>query len=63
MYTDHKNLIYNDLQTDRVLRWRLLLEEYGVDIEYIKEETNMIVDALSRLPTQAKVTPANIVRQ
>ncbi len=51
VYTDHKNLIYNNLQTDRVLRWRLLLEEYGVDIRYIKGEKNTVADVLSRYPT------------
>ncbi|MFM8622678.1 MAG: pol polyprotein, partial [Holophagaceae bacterium] len=51
VYTDHKNLIYNDLQTDRVLRWRLLLEEFGVDIQYIKGVTNVVADVLSRYPT------------
>jgi transposase InsO family protein len=52
VYTDHKNLIYNDLQTDRVLRWRLLLEEYGVDIRYITGITNIVADVLSRYPTR-----------
>lgn len=51
IYTDHKNLIYNDLQTDRVLRWRLLLEEYGAEIKYIKGVVNIVADVLSRYPT------------
>jgi len=51
--TDHKNLTHptSAHALDRVLRQRLLLEEYGVKLEYIKGETNVVADALSRLPT------------
>jgi hypothetical protein len=50
--TDHKNLTYATTQhtCDRVLRQRLLLEEYGVDLVHIKGKTNNLADALSRLP-------------
>ncbi len=57
VYTDHKNLICNDLQTDRVLRWRLLLEDVdiryikGVSNVYIKGVSNVVADVLSRYPT------------
>jgi hypothetical protein len=51
IWTDHKNLIHNDLKTDRVLRWRLLMEEYRLDIRYIKGPENIVADTLSRLPT------------
>ena len=34
------------------MRWRLLVEGYGPEIEYIKGPKNVAVDALSRLPKQ-----------
>ena len=36
--------------TDILLIWRLLLEKYGPDVEYIKGEKNIVVYWLSRLP-------------
>ena len=52
VWTDHVNLTYPNTQysSDRVLRQRLVLEEYGCDIRYIKGEENTAADALSRLP-------------
>ena len=38
IYTDHKNLMINNFTTDRVLRCRLVLEEYAPEIEYIKSD-------------------------
>ena len=38
IYTDDKNLTFKCFNTDRVLIWILVLEEYGLDIEYIKGE-------------------------
>ena len=32
IYTHHKNLTCKHFNTDRLLRWRLILEEYGSDI-------------------------------
>ena len=33
--TDHKNPTCKHFSIDRVLRWRIILESYGKDIEYI----------------------------
>ena len=49
VYTDHKNLTYQNFNTDRVMRWRLIIEEYGPTLKYVKGETNIVADALSRL--------------
>ena len=49
VYTDHKNNTLN-VQTQRVMRWRLFLEDFGVKLKYIKGESNHLADALSRLP-------------
>ena len=49
VYTDHKNLL-NDilcLTSDQVYRWRLLLEECGPTIMYIKGIHNTVADAIS----------------
>ena len=49
VYTDHKNLTCAHFNTERVMRWRLILEEYGPELRYIKGEKNIVADALSRL--------------
>ena len=51
VFTDHKNLIQDalGLTSDRVYRWRLIIEEYGPEIIYIKGINNTVADAISRL--------------
>ena len=53
MYTDHKNLTASEFKTTRVRHWRLLMEEYGPEIIYIKGEDNKAADAMSRLPFES----------
>ena len=50
VYTDHKNLTHETLlmSSDRVMRWRLLLEEYGVEWKHIPGLSNEVADMLSR---------------
>ncbi len=49
--TDHANLVRDalGLTSDWVYQWRLLLEEYGPEIIYIKGIHNTVVDAVLRL--------------
>ena len=49
VYTDHKNLTYNFFNTERVMRWRLILKEFGFEVKYTKVENNVVAGALSRL--------------
>eukprot|EP00804_Cyclotella_cryptica_P020243 CCRYP_010920-RA/>CCRYP_010920-RA protein AED:0.36 eAED:0.36 QI:0/-1/0/1/-1/1/1/0/179 len=51
VYTDHKNLIQDalGLTSDRVYQWRLLLEEFGPKIVYIKGIHITVADAISCL--------------
>ena len=51
VHTDHKNLTFKNFNTERVMRWRLILEEFGCQLNYIKGPKNIVADALSRLPT------------
>ncbi len=48
VYTDHKNLTRDalGLTSDRVYRWRLLLEEYAPKIIYTKGIHNTVADAI-----------------
>ena len=43
-------ILYVNFYTYIVLIWRLILEEYSPEIEYIKGEKNIVADPLSRLP-------------
>ncbi len=46
VYTDHANLMRDALgmTLDRVYQWRLLLEEYGPEIVYIKGIHNTVTE-------------------
>ena len=46
-HTDYKNLTYPGTKflSDRVLQQRLLLEEYGVELNYIQGKNNILADA------------------
>ncbi len=61
IYTDHKNLTRDGLSlaSDRVARWRILLEEYAPEIIYIKEIHNTVADAISRLDYDLKLNTTN----
>ena len=54
IHTDHLNLLYSKLASNRLVRWRMMLEEFGPKIEHIKGTTNVVADALSRLEIDHK---------
>ncbi|KAL7477748.1 hypothetical protein ACHAW6_003543 [Cyclotella cf. meneghiniana] len=49
VYIDHKNLMQDalGLTSDQLYCWRLLLEEYGPTIMYIKGVHNTVADAIA----------------
>jgi RNase H-like domain found in reverse transcriptase len=49
VYTDHKNLTCKKFNTERVMRWCLLLEEFGPELFYIQGEHNIVAYSISRL--------------
>jgi hypothetical protein len=61
VYTNNKNLTRNGLgsTTNRVTCWRILLEEYGPMVIYIKGICNTFVDAVSQLDYDPKVSFTN----
>jgi len=61
VYTDHKNLTQDSLglTSERVTRWMILLEEYALEIIYIKGIHNTVADAISRLEYDPKLNSTN----
>lgn len=53
--TDHKPLqwLRNIKEPNsKLLRWKLLLDEFDFEINYVQGKTNHVADALSRIPSQ-----------
>ena len=48
--TDHMNLTRDDIKSQRLLNWRLLIEEYAPTVTYVPGNTNAGADFLSRYP-------------
>ena len=59
VYTDHKNLTYKVFNTDRVMRWRLICEEFGATLTYIQGSSNIVADTLSRLSLKPSLQSEN----
>ena len=58
MFTNHKNLTFDDLKTQRVLRWRNKVKEFLPWLHYIKGPWKILADNLSRLlclPTPSQI--------
>ena len=54
VYTDHLNLLYQKLASNRMIRWQMMLEEFGPKFKHIQGKRNVVADALSRLPLEYK---------
>ena len=46
VYTDHKNLTYKIFNTENVMRWHLILKDFGPELKYIKGENNVVSETL-----------------
>jgi len=49
VFTDHENPVCKHFNTERVMRWRLLSEEFGPELTCVKGANDVVADALSRL--------------
>ena len=49
VYSYHKSLTFKYSNTERVMWWHLILEEFGPELKYIKGENNVVENSLSRL--------------
>jgi hypothetical protein len=62
VHTDHKTLAYAKSTSDKVMHWRLLIEEFGPESRHIRVKTNLIADALSRLEKDDSSEEYNLER-
>jgi len=51
VFTDHENPVCKHFNAERVMRWPLLLEEFGPELTHVKGMNNVVAAALSRLDT------------
>jgi RNase H-like domain found in reverse transcriptase len=63
VHTDRKNNIFTKQSNQRILRWCLFLEDYGINLQYIKGCHNHLADTLSHLPFNERQKDTTAIRQ
>jgi hypothetical protein len=51
VFTHHKNLTCVSFNMQRVIRWRMVIEDFAPELVYIPRAKNIVADAISRLDT------------
>lgn len=61
LITDHKPLTFikTSDKNPKILRWRLDLENYDYEIKYREGKSNVVADALSRMPVETNINETN----
>jgi hypothetical protein len=54
IHTDHLNILYSKMPSARIVRWRLMLEEYGATFVHVAGEDNVVADTMSRHPNNGE---------
>ena len=57
VYMGHKNLTFNTLSAPRVMRWKMFLEQYDINLTHIAVKKNVLADCFSRLPRMDAPSP------
>lgn len=63
IFTDHQPLTYalsTKNNNSKMKRWKAILEEYNYELKYKPGSTNVVADALSRIPTDTKINTLSI---
>jgi hypothetical protein len=50
IYTDHKNLMYRNINSQCILNWRMIIEEFAPDFHYKTGVDSIVADTFSRYP-------------
>ena len=53
VFSNHKNLVYASTlsESQKSMRWGLILEEFGYNIQHIYGVDNIVADTLNKLPS------------
>eukprot|EP00957_Ditylum_brightwellii_P177724 13538031-Ditylum_brightwellii.AAC.1 len=54
VYTDHKNLAHRNVNIKRVICWRMVTGNFGLELVYIQGNDNAVADVMSGLETIAQ---------
>ena len=60
VFSDHRNLTFDNLRSQRALRWRLIAEDFNITIIHRPGVANVGADALSRLPLLNPEEPVSV---